>query len=347
MTAHAHNFLETDGAFPGLVWGYAFDAEGRASVITDRPVHDLASPTDGFRWLHLNLVDRRACLRLGEQRVLPAETRELFLSHEDDQRSTVIDGTLCAIVQDGVIAIGRDVEVKRARLHIVATERFIVTGRFEPLHATRALRERIDAGVRMHTPLDILRTLIRAAADRVAASKRAFDAELDTLEDELIESRAPLRASRLSAIQRQIVGLHRQVNGTRSIFQQLSDEDPHDVPEAFIKVAQSLENRLDSLLAEISALKERARLFQDDVDSRISSRINANLYLLSRLTALFLPPTLVTGIFGMNAGGHPLVETTRGFTLAMVCVLVSPVVMYLALRRSGFWSGVRRNDREH
>jgi zinc transporter len=42
---------------------------------------------------------------------------------------------------------------------------------------------------------------------------------------------------------------------------------------------------------------------------------NNHLHLLSIVTTLFLPPTLVTGLFGMNTKGPPFTENEHGFLL--------------------------------
>ena len=36
------------------------------------------------------------------------------------------------------------------------------------------------------------------------------------------------------------------------------------------------------------------------MNSRIASRVSRHLYILSVITALFLPPGVIAGIFGMN-----------------------------------------------
>ena len=45
------------------------------------------------------------------------------------------------------------------------------------------------------------------------------------------------------------------------------------------------------------------RLLRDELDLQATQQTNENIYFLSILSALLLPATLVTGIFGMNTGG--------------------------------------------
>ena len=57
--------------------------------------------------------------------------------------------------------------------------------------------------------------------------------------------------------------------------------------------------------------------------------------MLSVLTALFLPPTLVTGLFGMNTKGLPLTDNETGSTVAIAIACLSAVVAYALIRVLG------------
>ena len=60
-----------------------------------------------------------------------------------------------------------------------------------------------------------------------------------------------------------------------------------------------------------------------------------NLYLLSIMTALMLPATLVTEFFGMNTGGLPLAEGGAGSFVAALVALGSAAIAYVLLLTFG------------
>ena len=57
--------------------------------------------------------------------------------------------------------------------------------------------------------------------------------------------------------------------------------------------------------------------------------------MLSILTALFLPPTLVTGVFGMNTKGLFLGDFENGSTIALGIGALSALSVFLVIRRLG------------
>ena len=56
---------------------------------------------------------------------------------------------------------------------------------------------------------------------------------------------------------------------------------------------------------------------QDEIAGRTAAETNRQLFTLSILTALFLPPTLVTGVFGMNTKGLFLGDFEEGSLIAL------------------------------
>jgi len=78
---------------------------------------------------------------------------------------------------------------------------------------------------------------------------------------------------------------------------------------------------------------ERTRLLQEEIASRLGEATNRNLFVLSVLTATFLPVTLITGIFGMNVGGLPGLHGDHAFWWVMLLILASGAATLAAF----FW----------
>ena len=74
--------------------------------------------------------------------------------------------------------------------------------------------------------------------------------------------------------------------------------------------AGKLAQRLDDLDHAVIEMRERSRLLQEELHLKIEEQGNHSLRVLSVLTAVLMPPTLVTGIFGMNTKGLPFRTST-------------------------------------
>jgi magnesium transporter/zinc transporter len=67
----------------------------------------------------------------------------------------------------------------------------------------------------------------------------------------------------------------------------------------------------------------------------VAEESNRQLYVLSILSALFLPPTFITGLFGMNVKGLPFEDNPRGFLFVIGLSLLSAAVTYGIIRGLG------------
>jgi Mg2+ and Co2+ transporter CorA len=83
---------------------------------------------------------------------------------------------------------------------------------------------------------------------------------------------------------------------------------------------------------EFEHIEQRARLFHDEIDAKLASETNRQLYRLSVLTALFLPPALIAGLFGMNLEGLPWSGVHYGFWLGSGLAVASSIGTWLFLR---------------
>ena len=81
---------------------------------------------------------------------------------------------------------------------------------------------------------------------------------------------------------------------------------------------------------DVEAMQERARLLQEEAVDNRGAEMNRHLYVLSILTAVLMPATLMVSLFGVNTGGLPLLHSERGFVVvAALAVLSSGLVFWL------------------
>ena len=107
---------------------------------------------------------------------------------------------------------------------------------------------------------------------------------------------------------------------------------------SFRTAAGALTQRLDELDHEVIELRDRARLLQEELGARVAEQTNRHLRLLAILTAVFLPPTLIAGLFGMNLDGAPFTASSLGFWFAVGATALSSAATLLGLK----WAGVFR-----
>jgi zinc transporter len=152
-------------------------------------------------------------------------------------------------------------------------------------------------------------------------------AEIELIEDRVLDNRISDERRRAVIVRREAAMLHRQQRTLRRVLAEASRATP-----AFpADLSELLELHLH-LDQEFEQIEQRARLFHDEIDAKLAAETNRQLYRLSVLTALFLPPALIAGLFGMNLDGVPWTGMHAGFWLGTAAALLSSAATWLFLR---------------
>jgi Mg2+ and Co2+ transporter CorA len=158
---------------------------------------------------------------------------------------------------------------------------------------------------------------------------------LDRVEERILEEVSRADRETIGEVRRMTVRLHRQLVIMRSLIHRF-EHGIDKLPEATLALETAkLSQRLDWLDTEIVELRDRARLLQEETMLKDAEQTNRSLHVLATVTTVFLPATLVAGIFGMNVGGLPWEQTTSGFLWAMAVIVVGSALVYWLLKRSG------------
>lgn len=317
------------GQGPGLIWGIDFVPGER------REVENCNSPHTGHvRWLHLNLADHGTRLWIETTSELSAPAREILLSQDKHQRALVDAETVACVLHD----FERDFDVRDTgrigALRMVLTPGLIVSARHHPIGSADIARRRLRDSEVIASPARGLDLIVGAILENFGRVIGSLSAEVQVAEDALVEERQVPNSHRLMDIRRRLAQLHRMLEGMQGVFRRL--EIDQDLPGEILPTVEKLSQRVQGVDGDIQSVMSQLRAVRDEINDQSNLRMNQNLYILSVMTALLLPTTLVTGIFGMNTGDLPLTGHL-GTIGATVIAAASALATYLFLRTRGFF----------
>jgi zinc transporter len=319
-------------AVPGLVWAFRLHEDGSAEPLpVDAPIE---FRHDGRLWLHFNLGDLRVRSWLADANV-PMLARELLLSNDNFQQLHVLDDCVYGVFSDLIRDIGSATE-ETGFLRFAMTERLLISGRHQALCAADAARRVLEGGYRVKHVASLLEKIVDEVADTMDRMADKIGAELDDIEEKILagEVQSDMRSS-LGRQRRTCLRLHRQLMGLRVLFHRLDQRNVDHLSPALRLHAARLAQRLDGLDHDIVELREHSRLLEEEIRFKMEEESNRHLHTLSIVTTMLLPPTLVTGIFGMNTKGLPLTDVETGFLWAAALMIASSGLAYWVMRRSG------------
>jgi magnesium transporter len=110
-----------------------------------------------------------------------------------------------------------------------------------------------------------------------------------------------------------------------------------------VSLSQDQRGRYKSTLRDVQSLSDHAsflgnkvQFLLDAVLGLINLEQNNIIKIFSVAAVMFLPPTLVASIYGMNFHFMPELDKHWGYPMALVAMVVSAVIPYLYFRRKGW-----------
>jgi len=318
------------GPRSGLLCAYRFN-DGHAAP-TSEPQFERGEGTESWVWSHLALGDLRSKLLLDKVADLPPEARELFVKREGRVHVDQADGWVFGVLPD----LERDLAGRpqgEGRLVFALDGSRLITGRLHALRAIDDLRGEVEAGIRLEAPAAAVARLIEHYVDRLEQIFEEMGLTLAQIEDFVLTEPQDLADIGLSPVRRTLSRYRREAQALRGALSRVHAGRGSRRVAILAEWLPDLIAAVEDVDREAGALQERARLLHEEVDTLITNATNRAMRTLTIISTLLIPPTLITGAFGMNVEGIPFAHSTAGFvTVGVLCVAVVGVLLWM-LRR--------------
>jgi magnesium transporter len=124
--------------------------------------------------------------------------------------------------------------------------------------------------------------------------------KLDSVEDDMFEERAEDVVRDLSNVKQEIISYRKIIKPERSTLRLLERQIERFLPEDLELYFDDIVDASERIWDLLDNYKEVVEALEDTNESVISHRQNDVLRVLTVVTVILLPLTLITGIFGMN-----------------------------------------------
>lgn len=311
----------------GLFFQYWFNAQG---LKCDDPAEAV------WRWRSYQLGDGQARKALADDSDIPEEAKLAFMSGGFDCHIDYDQGWLHGDMPD----LRHDYSAEArgmGHFRFAFNERMLVGARHQPLASVERVRKQIDSRSRgFKSPAELIEAVMNHSLDGMSAELDQIGVSLDGIEDRIVCDEWHQERQSLVDARRKLVMIHRQMATLTSLFRHLDHAHRHDLPDSMVDMTARLSHRSTALHHDGEQLQARARLLQDELMAKLTAQSNKLLYFLSLMTAVLLPMTIISGLFGMNVGGLPFISDTAGFWIVTVLSLgVAGTTLYFVKRLGG------------
>jgi zinc transporter len=317
------------GSPSALGWALRFTG-GRARPIDEAELEPLGRRD--WTWAHYRLGDVRAQAMLKNRTDLPGGAHALFDLTETRIHIDADDGWVFGVLPD----LERDLSgapQREARLVFAFKGRRMMTGRLHALKAVDDVRWSAEQGMALADPPAALVRIVGVYTDLLEDLLDELAAKLSGIEDYVLTEPTDPRQGSLSATRRRLARYRRELQDLRSALLRAQGMRQSPRVEELAAWLPDLVSMVEDVDREAAELQERGRLLHEEIDTLLNAATNRNMRILAVISTLLVPPTLITGAFGMNVPGLPWHDHPAGFALASgVCVAAVLGALWL-LRR--------------
>ena len=313
-----------------LICAYLLDGRGGG-----RPVGwpEIASwrAQDGLLWVHLDRAGPEARRWLQGGSGLDPLIAAALLAEDVRPRELRFDDALLVVLRGVNLNPGANPE-DMVGLRIWLEPTRIVTVRHRRLMAISDLCEALAVKRGPSGPGQFLVMLSAALIERVGPVIDDLIDEVDRLEDTVVTAHSADLRGALGSLRRQAIALRRYLAPQREVMARLTMEQTSWLEGDDKAYLREVSDRTIRFVEDLDAARERAGVVQDELSSLISDQMNRTMYLLTVVAAVLLPPSLLTGLLGINVGGMPGTDNPMSFAIVVVLIVAIAVVEVAILR---------------
>lgn len=164
-----------------------------------------------------------------------------------------------------------------------------------------------------------------------------LEEQLSRLEDQVLSGEIENFNPRMTAMRKEITGWIRYYTQLDDVVCELQENENGYFTDDEMRLFRLVEKRIGRLSGEAQTLREYSLQLRELFQSEIDVRQNRIMKILTIVTTIFLPLTLVAGWYGMNFAHMPELGWEYGYPAVIV---VSALVVSLSLwvmKKKKFW----------
>ena len=176
---------------------------------------------------------------------------------------------------------------------------------------------------------DFLETIIH---DDLPLMER-FESKLDQIEKDILDKGEDDYPKEINLIRSEIRDLRIHYEQLIDFTQELEENENGFFREENLRYFRLFSNRMDRLYGTATSLRDYTMQLGDLYQSQIDLKQNKIMTILTVVTTIFMPLTLITGWYGMNFTYMPELDSPYGYPLVIASALIIAIASLLYFKK--------------
>ncbi|AIQ12103.1 magnesium/cobalt transporter CorA [Paenibacillus durus] len=280
-----------------------------AGVFT--PVDDieltLNPPVEGFYWIDADVEDLELLQPLFNLHDLAVED---CLSDEEQRPKLEIYESHYFIVVNSIRF--DDEEIFLRALNIFLGRHFIITVTKQKINELRVLKP-ILWEQEVGAPDRFLYLLIDLVVDNYFAVGDRIEVRIEKLEEDILMHTKKSHLSEIIGLRSEILWLKKMLGPQKEVVNTLNKKDLRLIDDQLQKYFSDIYENAVKISETFETYRDLMGNLREAYQSSIANRANEIMRVFTAITTIFMPLTVITGIYGMNFDNIPELHTKYGY----------------------------------
>lgn len=202
------------------------------------------------------------------------------------------------------------------------------------------LREKLKINtskLRLSTADYLCYALIDTIVDHYFLVMDSLGDKIESLEEEIIKTPNTRSLAKINQLRKELIVLKRSIAPVRELVNGFIKTDSSLIDEKSTKYFKDVYDHVIQAADLVENYRDMMITMQDLYINQVNLKMNEVMKVMTIVTCLLAPATVIGGIFGMNFDRIPYLHNQYGFFIAVGLMLLIPVWMIWLFKRRGWF----------
>lgn len=276
----------------------------------------LTAPAEGFYWIDADVEDLELLQPLYNLHDLAVED---CLSEEEQRPKIEIYESHYFIVVNSIRF--DDEEIFLRALNVFLGRHFIITVTKQKIHELRVLKP-ILWEQEVSEPDRFLYHLIDTVVDNYFSVGDRIEVRIEKLEEDILMHTKKSHLSEIIGLRSEILWLKKMLGPQKEVINTLNKKDLRLIDDQLQKYFSDIYENAVKISETFETYRDLMGNLREAYQSSIANRANEIMRVFTAITTIFMPLTVITGIYGMNFDNIPETHSEYGY-YGVIAVMVT------------------------
>ncbi len=227
-------------------------------------------------------------------------------------------------------------KVSREAVSIYFGTGFVISFQEREQDTLQPLKSRIEGSkgrIRSKNADYLAYTIVDFVVDNYFQVMDFFEEEIETLELTISENSDNFDKTRIYELKKELLKVRKSISPLREAINLFSRSESDFVEERTVAYIRDVYDHTIQIMDNVDSMRDILSGLQDLYISEISLRMNKIMQFLTIVTAVFVPLSFLTGLYGMNFDVIPELKYQNGYFVLWVFMILLVVGMLLYFKK--------------